>query len=72
VQWFAVQSSVIASVGYDFKTLTLGIEFHSGRVYSYQPVPDYVYHSLLMAPSLGKFFNRRIKGRYEEAKVDTW
>jgi len=59
-----VTSSNIASVGYhDGK---LFVEFRrSGAVYEYRGVPEYVYHELINAESVGKFFHRNIKNAYQ-------
>ena len=56
-----VDSSNLASVGYDQESGTLEIEFHSGRVYRYTGVPRYLYEGLMQAPSKGRFFNSEIK-----------
>lgn len=62
----AVKSSQIAAAGYDSPTETLALQFHTGVergiVYHYTPVPSGMYHSLLAAESIGKFFGQFIKG----------
>lgn len=59
-----VASENLSSVGYESTTATLEVEFRSGRVYEYHPVPEDVYRELMRAPSLGSFFYHRIRGRY--------
>ncbi|GAB11018.1 hypothetical protein GOARA_064_00200 [Gordonia araii NBRC 100433] len=59
-----VSSSSLASVGYDEPTSTLEIEFTSGSVYQYFDVPAEVYSDLMSASCLGRFFSRRVRGRY--------
>lgn len=59
-----VQSSTLASVGYDPESQVLEIEFKSGSVYEYFEVPMSVHRALLNAPSLGKFFNQHILDFY--------
>ncbi len=56
-----VQSSSLASVGYDPATCTLEVEFHSGGVYQYFRVPRQVYESLINAASKGSYFHHNIK-----------
>ncbi len=56
-----VQSSNLASVGYDATSSTLEIEFHSGGIYQYDGVPQEIYDGLLSADSKGKYFHRNIK-----------
>jgi len=62
-----VESSTIASVGYDEEQQILEIVFRGGRVYHYLEVPPERVLSLLRAESKGRFLNREIKPhfRYE-------
>ena len=64
-----IQSSNLASVGYDAGTGTMELEFHSGRVYQYFDVPPAVYQGLLAAESKGQYFHDNIKGVYRYARV---
>ena len=57
-----------ASVGYDRRTATLEIEFHSGEIWQYLEVEENVYQELIKG-SIGKYFQANIKGIYEEARV---
>jgi hypothetical protein len=59
-----VDSSAIASVGYDESSSVLEVEFSSGAVYDYFKVPKRVYRDLLKAPSKGSFVSRRVRDRY--------
>jgi len=65
-----VKSSVIASVGYDANQRRLEVGFHNGRVYVYFEVPPSVYEELVMAESVGKFFNEQVKPHYEVELVE--
>jgi len=56
-----VESSNLASVGYDSVTSTLEIEFHSGAIYQYFAVPQEIYDGLMNARSKGAFFHQFIK-----------
>lgn len=64
-----VESSSLASAGYDARTSILEVEFHNGTVYRYFEVPKRVFNALMNAPSKGSFFNFRIKGVYRYKKV---
>ena len=66
---YPVNSSNIASVGYDPATQTLEIEFHDGRVYQYFDVPQSVYEALMRAESAGKYLHEHIKGIYRYARL---
>jgi len=65
----AVDSSSVASVGYDAATFELEIEFRNGRNYRYQKVPIAAYRLLLQAPSIGEFVNKQIKPRFEAREI---
>jgi KTSC domain len=64
-----VESSMMASFGYDPGSLTLEIEFVSGAVWQYLDVQKSVYNQMKSASSFGKFFLANIKGEYEEVRV---
>jgi len=59
-----VNSSVIRAIGYDRATNVLEVEFHSGRIYQYFMVPANVHETLLLADSIGNFFNREIRNEF--------
>jgi hypothetical protein len=59
-------SSNIDILGYDAKTETLYVEFHSsGTVYSYSGVKESTFDMLVNADSVGSFYARHIKGTYD-------
>lgn len=64
-----VDSTSIASVGYDPASRTLEIEFHDGDVYQYFNVPAVVHRDLLAAPSVGRYFAHFVKTGYRARKV---
>lgn len=64
-----VQSSNVASVGYDDGSRILEVEFHGGGVYHYLNVPEAVYHALISASSIGSYLNANIKTRYQFTKI---
>ena len=65
----SVSSSSVASVGYDPRSQTLEIEFHSGSVYDYEEVPPEIYQGLMEAPSKGRYFANEIRGQYPSTRV---
>jgi hypothetical protein len=64
-----VNSSSLRSLGYDPRSQTLEIEFHSGSVYQYFGVPRTVLEEMLAQPSLGTYFNAEIRDVYQCARV---
>lgn len=64
-----VESSNIASIGYDEATETLEIEFNNGSMYHYYDVPAHIYSGLMSADSHGKYLAANIKGYYRYSKV---
>lgn len=65
-----VESSMIASIGYDPNTATLEIEFKSnGAIWQYYEFPESAFYEFLSAGSVGKFFLNQIKGNYSENRV---
>lgn len=65
----SLESSIIASVGYDPADRMLEIEFTSGTVYRYYAVPEEVYTSLLVAESAGRYFDAAIRDVYNYERV---
>ena len=57
----SVESSNLASIGYDAENEILEIEFNHGGVYQYFDVPKNVYEELMNADSQGQYFDRNIK-----------
>jgi len=65
----SVDSSMIASIGYD-QAGTVEVEFRSsGQVWQYYDVPEITYNEVRAAGSLGKAFNAMIKTHFSEARV---
>lgn len=60
-EWVTVVSSNINKVRHEKETDTLFIEFYNEAQYSYTPVKEETYKSLLQAESVGKFFNSKIR-----------
>lgn len=60
----AVDSSWVASVGYEPDTMTLEVKLKSGAIYRYLEVPESAYQELIAAGSIGAYLNQNIKGSY--------
>ena len=66
----SVESSNLASIGYDPSTGTLEIEFKSGgAVWQYYDFPEHKWNEFEYAESHGKYFHGNIKNQYREARV---
>ncbi|HEY9666813.1 MAG TPA: PIN-like domain-containing protein [Coleofasciculaceae cyanobacterium] len=65
-----VESNYLRSVGYDYSTQVLEIEFRGGDIYRYLDVPPSVYTDLMNASSHGKYFNANIKEVYTYHKLN--
>ncbi len=64
-----VDSSMIASIGYE-ESGTVEVEFRSsGQIWQYYDVPESTYNEVRAAGSLGKAFNAMIKKHFREARV---
>lgn len=64
-----VESSNLASVGFDAKNEILEVEFKHGGVYQYFDVPENVFEELMNADSHGKYFSANIRNDYEYQKM---
>ncbi len=65
-----VKSSAIRSVGYNEEENLLEVEIlETGRTYQYKDVPLEEYISFMEAPSLGVYYNKVIKDKYEYDEV---
>ena len=64
-----VESTTLATVGYDEACELLQLEFCSCAVYLYFGVPAAVHQALLNAPSKGRYFNRAIRGQFPYRQV---
>jgi len=64
-----VESSTLATVGYDEARKLLQLGFWSRAVYQYYGVPATVHAALLGAPSQGRYFNQSIRGRFPYCRI---
>lgn len=65
-----VNSSNIASVGFDPDRNVLEIEFKSGGIYQYLDVPQIVFNNLERASSVGRYFSEHIRDQYRTIKIN--
>jgi hypothetical protein len=65
----AIDSTSIASVGYDAGSSTLEVEFRNGHVYQYLEVAKRLYWELMSAQSVGAYLNREIRDQHEFRRV---
>jgi hypothetical protein len=65
----SVQSSNVASVGYDSNTMTLEVEFTDRAIYQYFDVPEMEYHNLMGAGSIGSYLSQNIKNHYRYVRI---
>lgn len=65
-----IESSMITSIGYDFSSAVLEIEFKSnGQVWQYFDFPESEWHQFENTESQGKYFNAEILNKYAESQV---
>jgi len=64
-----IESSMIRSIGYDFDSAILEIEFNSDAVWQYSDFPESEWYAFEGAESKGKFFHREIINQYSENRV---
>lgn len=68
----AVESSMIAAVGYDPEARRLVVLYNSGKAYDYKGVPPEVYEGLMNAGSKGQYMNSQIIGLYPDSLFHGW
>lgn len=64
-----VDSSNIASVGYNAESALLRVQFRNGGMYEYSGVQPEVHAGLLKASSAGGYFHSMIKPSYPARRV---
>jgi hypothetical protein len=64
-----LDSSSLASAGYDPAAHVLEVEFKNGGVYQYLEVPDEEYEEFIAAPSKGRYLNTEIKPNHPARKL---
>jgi tRNA-binding EMAP/Myf-like protein len=69
VERTAVESSHIASIGYDPETKVMQVEFRTGKVFDYIDVPAETHANVMQAESKGRAFKRVLAGGFEFRRV---
>lgn len=64
-----VNSSNVASIGYDVGDQTVYVQFLNGSTYAYKGVQEHEYENLRTAPSVGSYLNRNFKNFYPYERV---
>jgi hypothetical protein len=64
-----LDSSSLASAGYDPEAHVLEVEFRNGGVYQYLEVEDEEYQEFRSAPSKGRYLNTEIKPDHPARKL---
>ena len=64
-----VESSNLASIGYDPINQILEVEFKKGGIYQYFEVQESVFEELMNADSHGVYFSSNSRNEYEFSKV---
>ncbi|MFA7290589.1 MAG: KTSC domain-containing protein [Melioribacteraceae bacterium] len=64
-----VQSSNVASVGYEDATLTVFVQFLNGTIYIYKGVPQFEFENLKTAASVGSYLHRNFKNIYAYERI---
>ena len=65
----AVDSSMIASIGYDASSEVLEVEFTSGSIYQYCDVPASLHRGIMKAESHGRYFNEHIREIFRHRQI---
>ena len=65
-----VESSALSEIGYDAEEHVLVVRFKSsGRAYAYTDFPIDAWESFKSARSIGSYYNRNIKGKYNSYAI---
>jgi len=71
METISVESSHMATMGYEPDTKVLQIGFKNNTLYEYFDVPPNVWEEFKAAESKGKYLAKFIKGTYQYKKVET-
>lgn len=64
-----VESTDLASVGYDERRHVLEIEFRSGGIYRYAEVPKETFSGLMASESKGRYFAAHIRNHFRHERL---
>lgn len=66
IDWVVVRSSAIRKIGYESLTSRMYIDFEdSDPVYTFCNVPEHVFREFVSARSVGQYYHRYIKDKYD-------
>ena len=66
----SINSSMIASIGYDQSNGTLEVEFkNGGAIWQYYDIPEYIWEEFQSASSQGKYFIANIRDHFRGSQV---
>ena len=63
-----LNSSNLSEAIYHPHSKILEVCFHSGHVYRYTGVPNSIFTELQRAESAGRFYNKKIKGKFSSMR----
>jgi len=70
VEFFDVESSNVAQIGFDDEDMSLYVRFMNGALYVYEGVPPDVWEQLMQTTSKGRFIHTDLKNIYPYARVE--
>jgi hypothetical protein len=63
------KSTRISSAEYDLENWELTLSFVKGGNYRYREVPPETWEAMVEAESVGKFFNKEIRSKFDYQKI---
>lgn len=70
VQFYLVESTSIAAIGYDPNARFLEVRFHSGSLYRYEHVSIATWLEFSAAPSKGRYFNEAVRNEFASVRLE--
>lgn len=64
-----VKSAVVRALDYDERTQEMTVDFNETGPHVYSGVPQATYYQLANAPSVGRYLNQYVRGRYPSRKA---
>lgn len=70
VEMLYVNSSNVASVGYDEENQIVHVRFLNNALYIYKGVPEHDFNGLVSAASVGSYLHRSFKNVYAYERIE--
>ena len=70
VDFYDVESSNVAQIGYDGDEAVLYVRFNNGALYFYEGVSPDIWDEFLYTDSKGRFIHTHLKDRYPYGRVE--